>query len=167
MVVIGLSVGIFAIRDQVARLAFLGYPGIFLLSFLSYATVLLPAPGIAIVFSMSGILNPVLVALCAGAGAALGETVGYLAGYSSQAIIENRSQYQQIVKWMKRNAPMTVFILSAIPNPFFDLAGISAGAFRIPVRVFLFYCWLGESTKMIVISLLGAVTIGFFTSLNK
>jgi len=138
-----------------------GYPGVFLISFLSYATVLLPAPGIAIVFTFAGILNPLVVGLVAGAGAALGETVGYLAGFSSQAVIENRTQYQRIVNWMRKNAPLTIFLLSLIPNPFFDLAGIAAGAFRIPLRVFLVYCWFGETVKMVVISLLGANAFGF------
>ena len=34
------------------------YAGIFLLAFLAYATVLLPAPGIAIIFMMVGTFNP-------------------------------------------------------------------------------------------------------------
>jgi membrane protein YqaA with SNARE-associated domain len=160
--VILVSVGIFLLSDKIENLAYWGYPGIFLLSFFSYATVLLPAPGIAIVFALAGALNPLLLGIIAGAGAALGETVGYMAGFSSQAILENRRQYKNVVKWMQRNAPVTIFLLSAIPNPFFDLAGISAGAFRIPVKIFLFYCWIGETVKMIFFAYLGAYSLDFF-----
>ncbi len=88
LVVILISVYIFSIRDQAARLAIYGYPGIFLISFLAYATVILPAPGIAIIFTMGTIFNPLAVGLAAGAGAALGELVGYLAGFSGQAVVE-------------------------------------------------------------------------------
>ena len=72
VLVIGISVYIFSIRDQAEELAIYGYPGIFLLAFLAYATVILPAPGIAIVFAMGAVFNPLGVALCAGSGASLG-----------------------------------------------------------------------------------------------
>jgi membrane protein DedA with SNARE-associated domain len=37
-----------------------------------------------------------------------------------------------------------------------DLSGIAAGALRVPVYKFLFYCWLGQMTKMFAIASLGA-----------
>ena len=165
ILVVGLSVFIFSVRDQAARLAIYGYPGVFLITFMSYATVILPAPGLAIVFTMAGILNPLLVGLAAGLGAALGETVGYIAGYSGQVVVENRPQYEKIVQWMKKNAPLTIFSLAAIPNPFFDLAGIAAGMFRVPLRTFMFYCWLGVTLKMLIFAFLGAYSIGFLDKL--
>ena len=132
---------------------------------MSYATVIFPAPGLAIVFTMAGILNPLLVGLAAGLGAALGETVGYIAGYSGQVVVENRPQYEKIVQWMNKNAPLTIFSLAAIPNPFFDLAGIAAGMFRVPLRTFMFYCWLGVTLKMLIFSFLGAYSIGFLDTI--
>ncbi len=45
---------------------------------------------------------------------------------------------------------LTVFVLSLIPNPFFDLAGIAAGVLRYPVSRFLFFCWLGNTIKTVV-----------------
>ena len=50
--VIAISVYIFSIRDKAQELAIYGYPGIFVLSFMAYATVFLPAPGVAVVFTM-------------------------------------------------------------------------------------------------------------------
>ena len=114
--VIAISVYIFSIRDQAEQLAAYGYPGIFLLSLLAYATVLLPAPGVAIVFTMGGVFNPIGVALAAGAGAALGEISGYLAGFSGQAVAERTNIYERLSHWMRRNGPLTVLILSAIPT---------------------------------------------------
>jgi membrane protein YqaA with SNARE-associated domain len=139
LVVILISVYIFSIRDQAAKLAIYGYPGIFLISFLAYATVILPAPGIAIIFTMGTIFNPLAVGLAAGAGAALGELVGYLAGFSGQAVVERADQYERLTRWMQKNGGLTVFLLALIPNPFFDLAGVcrhaqDAGA-QIPVLV--------------------------------
>jgi membrane protein YqaA with SNARE-associated domain len=163
LVVIALSVYIFSIRDQAAKLALYGYPGVFLLAFLSYATVLLPAPGIAIVFTLGGILNPFGVALAAGAGAALGELIGYLAGFSSQAVIERADRYAQLTRWMSKNGPLTILLLAAIPNPFFDLAGVVAGALKMRVRVFLFWVWIGETIKMMFFAYAGSRLFDLFS----
>jgi len=162
LVVIAISVFIFSIRDQAEKLAIYGYPGIFLLSFLSYATVLLPAPGIAIVFTMGAVFHPLGVALAAGAGAALGELSGYLAGFSGQAIVERADLYERMTRWMEKNGPLTVLLLAGIPNPFFDLAGVAAGALKMPVLKFLFWCWIGETIKMSAFAYLGASTIQLF-----
>jgi len=162
LIVIVISVYIFTIRDQAEQLAVYGYPGIFLLSFLAYATVILPAPGVAVVFTMGAIFNPIGVALAAGAGAALGETIGYLAGFSGQAVIERYDLYETLTRWMVKNGPLTILILSAIPNPFFDLAGIAAGALQMPWKRFLFWCWTGETFKMLIFAYAGSTALGRF-----
>ena len=162
LAVILISLYIFSIRDQAARLAIYGYPGIFLISFLAYATVILPAPGIAIIFTMGTIFNPLAVGLVAGAGAALGELVGYLAGFSGQAVVEHRDHYERLTRWMEKNGPLTVFLLALIPNPFFDVAGIIAGVLKMPVSKFLFWCWAGETIKMTTFAYLGSSALKWF-----
>jgi uncharacterized membrane protein YdjX (TVP38/TMEM64 family) len=157
--VIAISVYIFSIRDKAEQLSAYGYPGIFLLSLLAYATVLLPAPGVAVVFTMGAVFNPFGVALAAGAGAALGEMSGYLAGFSGQSVIERANIYNRLSQWMRRNGPLTVLILSAIPNPFFDLAGVAAGVLKMPLRQFLFYCWIGETLKMTLFAFAGSFSL--------
>lgn len=158
-VVIALSVFIFSIRDQAEELAVYGYPGIFVLSFLAYATVLLPAPGVAVVFTMGSIFNPLGVALAAGTGAALGELSGYLAGFSGQAVVERADMYERLTRWMKKNGSLTVFVLAAIPNPFFDLAGVAAGSLKMHVVRFFIFCWMGEVVKMAIFAFAGASTL--------
>ncbi len=162
LAVIAVSVFIFEIRDQAEKLAVYGYPGIFVLAFLAYATVLLPAPGVAVVFTMGAIFNPLFVALVAGAGAALGEITGYLLGYSSQALVERSSWYVRIEKWMERFGGLAVFLLAAVPNPFFDLAGTAAGTLKMPVWKFLIFCWCGETLKMVFFAYAGSSLLKFF-----
>jgi membrane protein YqaA with SNARE-associated domain len=162
VVVVGISVYVFTIRDRAEQLALYGYPGIFLLALLSYATVILPAPGIAVVFTMASIFNPFWVAIAAGAGAALGELSGYLAGFSGQAVIERAELYERLTGWMNKNGPLTILFLSAIPNPFFDLAGIAAGALRMPIPKFLFWVWVGETAKMMFFAFAGVNVINRF-----
>jgi len=154
--VVALSILISLNREQVQRFQAFGYPGIFVLSFLASATIILPAPGLIPVFSLGTAgLNPWLIGLAAGAGSTLGELSGYAAGFSGQAIIENRQMYDQLVRWMRRYGLFTIFILALIPNPLFDLAGVVSGALRVPLWQFLLVTLAGKTIKMVAVALLG------------
>lgn len=165
VVVVGISLYISTIRDQARRLAAFGYPGIFLVSVLANATVLLPAPGVAFVFAMGSILNPAIVALTAGVGATVGELSGYLAGYSGQNVIQRLPIYARIHGWMKRYGMWTVFVLAAVPNPFFDLAGMAAGALKMPLWQFVVPCLAGKIVKMLAFAYTGAYSIEWLANL--
>jgi len=163
--VIAISVYIFSIRDQAQELARFGYPGIFLLSILANATVLLPAPGVLFVFAMGAVFHPIGVAVAAGLGAALGELSGYLAGFSGQAIVENAQVYNRLRGWMERHKVLSylaVLTLAFIPNPLFDLAGVSAGALKMPIPVFLLFCAIGKILKMLLFAYAGASSLNWF-----
>lgn len=164
-VVIGITVYIFSIRDYVEDFAQYGYPGIFLVMLLANATVIIPAPGVAVVFAMGNIFNPFLVALAAGTGGAIGELSGYLAGFSGQAIVENTKAYNRVSPWVQKYGAWAILVLSAIPNPFFDLAGIAAGVAKIPVWKFLLFCWIGQIIKMGLFAFAGAYSIDWIVNL--
>jgi membrane protein YqaA with SNARE-associated domain len=167
LVAIAISVSVFVISDRVERFERYGYPGIFVLSLLSSATIIVPAPGLAVVSMMGSVLNPFAVGLCAGAGDALGELTGYLAGYSGRAIIEDQAQYERVVKWTRKFGLWVILVLSIIPNPLFDLAGIAAGTLKIPVRHFLMVCWIGKTVKTIVFALGGRTITSILPSLIR
>jgi membrane protein YqaA with SNARE-associated domain len=164
--VVGISILIFLYRDQAEQLAQYGYLGIFLLSILSNATIILPAPGVAIVFAMGSVFNPVGVALAAAAGAAIGELSGYLAGFGGQAVIHDNATYNRIYNWMHTHRSLSfvmIFVLAAIPNPFFDIAGIAAGALRIPVWQFLIWAFFGKTLKMLFFAFAGSISLNLFS----
>jgi len=154
-VVIAITVYVYSIRDRVGEFAAYGYPGIFLVALLANATVFLPAPGVAVVFAMGNIFHPLGVALAAGTGGALGELSGYLAGFSGQAVIENTDIYERIHTWVVRYGIWTILVLSAIPNPFFDIAGVAAGIAKMSLRRFLIACWIGQLIKMALFAYAG------------
>lgn len=165
VIVICISIAIFALRDKLAELEAVGYPSIFLVSLLGNATVILPAPSLLLVFAMGSAFPPLLVGLVAGTGEALGELTGYGLGFGGQAVIENQQMYGRMVTWMQRRGGITVFLLSAIPNPFFDLAGIAAGMLRYPLRRFLLFCWLGKMLKTTLVAWAGSQSITFIEQL--
>ncbi len=165
ILVIGITVYIYSIRDRVEDFAAYGYPGIFIIALMANATVFLPAPGVAVVFAMGSIFNPLGVALAAGTGGAIGELSGYLAGFSGQAIVERTQTYEKIYPWINRYGGWTILVLSAIPNPFFDIAGIAAGIARMPFWKFLLFCLAGQVIKMAIFAYAGAYSIDWLEKL--
>jgi membrane protein YqaA with SNARE-associated domain len=160
---IGITVGIYYFRDSFRNLASFGYLGIFLLSILANATIILPAPGLAFVFGMGAVFNPLFVALAAGAGAAVGELSGYLAGYSGQSIIQRTPFEQQLEGWMKKYGGLTILVFAFIPNPLFDVAGMIAGVLKMPLWKFLLFCWIGKTLKMLLFAYAGSLSIPWLT----
>jgi len=165
--VVIVTILIIVFRDKVKHLEGWGLPGIFLLSIIANATVIIPVPGVLLTTTMATVFPPVGVALAAGTGAALGEITGYLAGYSGQIVIENRKYYQRIVEWMKKYGNWTIVFLAFIPNPAFDMAGIVAGALKMPITKFLMWCWIGKFLKMLVFALAGSGIMYWLNNLFK
>jgi uncharacterized membrane protein YdjX (TVP38/TMEM64 family) len=155
LAVIAITYFVYSIRDRVDDFAAYGYPGIFLVALMANATIFLPAPGVAVVFAMGNIFNPLGVALAAGTGGALGELSGYLAGFSGQAVIENTQIYDRIRPWVVKYGIWAIILLSAIPNPFFDIAGVTAGIAKMSLRRFLLACWIGQLIKMALFAYAG------------
>jgi membrane protein YqaA with SNARE-associated domain len=162
VLVIALSVLLFVYRNKVSSLGAYGYPGIFLISMLANASIILPVPGVVITSAMGAVFNPYWVALAAGTGAALGELSGYLAGYGGQTVIKDSERYRKLTGWMRKYGDLTILVLSAVPNPMFDLAGITAGALKLPLYRFLFWCWIGKLLKMLFFALFGAGILEVF-----
>lgn len=156
---IGITYYIFSIRDQVKEFTQYGYPGIFLISLLANATILVPAPGAAIVYAMGAVFHPIGVGIAAGTGGALGELSGYLAGFSGQAVIERTHIYERTKPWIDKYGGWAILFLSAIPNPFFDAAGIAAGIAKMPLKTFLFFVWIGQLIKMTIFAYAGRLSL--------
>ncbi|MBI2333392.1 MAG: VTT domain-containing protein [Chloroflexi bacterium] len=165
--VIGITVFVYSIRDQVEEFAQYGYFGAFLIMVIANATVILPAPGVAVIFAMGGVLNPLGIALAAGVGGTFGELTGYLAGYSGQAAVENTQAYNRILPYVQKYGAWVILVMSAIPNPFFDVAGIAAGIAKIPVWKFMLACWVGQTIKMCIFAFAGAYSVDWIASLYE
>ena len=165
LAVIAITIFVYSIRDRVQEFAAYGYPGVFLIALMANATVFLPAPGVAVVFAMGSIFHPLGVALAAGTGGALGELSGYLAGFSGQAVIENTNIYDRIHPWVVKYGGWAILVLSAIPNPFFDIAGVAAGITKMSLRRFLVACWIGQLVKMAMFAYAGFYSLDWL--LNK
>ena len=159
--VIALTVILVINREKIQELQAFGYPGIFLISILANATILVPVPGVVFTSAMGAVFNPFWVSIAAGSGAALGELSGYMAGFSGQAVVENAERYDRVVRWMRKHGDITILFLAFFPNPLFDLAGMLAGVLKMNVWKFLFYCVIGKVLKMMMFAYAGGWLITF------
>ena len=154
--VIALTVLLFIFRDQIKELERFGYAGIFLVSIFANATIIIPLPGVALTSAMGAVFHPFWVAVAAGSGAAIGEFSGYLAGFSGQALIEDARAYERVTNWMNKYGDITILVLAFIPNPLFDMAGMVAGALKMPWPRFAVFCAVGKILKMLLFAYLGS-----------
>ncbi len=136
-----------------------GYIGIFLISLIGAATILLPLPSLFFVFVMSAELNPVLVALIASAGAAIGEFTGYGLGYGSSSLTEKKKKWKKEIEkteriFQKYGGFWVIVFVGATPLPD-DIAGIVAGLLKYPPKKFLLASFTGKMILHLIVALAG------------
>lgn len=132
-----------------------GYLATFYLNLVGAATIILPLPGVlaaCVAAEPSLGLHPIIIGFVGAAGATLGETTAYLAGFAGQNAAMKFRWYPRIHDLMERNGAVTLFAVSLIPTPFFDLAGIAAGALLYPYRKFLIYVFAGKLIRLIIMA---------------
>jgi membrane protein YqaA with SNARE-associated domain len=157
---IGITLGIILLRDHIRQFAVYGYPGLFVISLIGNATVIVPAPSFAVVFAIGGALNPIVIGVVAGLGAALGEMTGYLAGIGGRSMVETRPLYDRLCGWMDKGGMLAIFLLALVPNPVIDVGGMVAGAKHMPVLHFLLAGWAGKAIRFTLLALSGQFLLG-------
>lgn len=143
--------------DYVKQVEQYGYLGVFTISVLAGATVLVPIPGILVVFTLGSVLNPALVGIVSGMGEAVGSIGIYLSGWGGQKAVQNlnHKMVNRFVDWIRRRGEIAVFLMSAILNPLFYPFTAIAGMLRFGLVKFFFLCWGGKTVKNTIIAYLG------------
>lgn len=151
-----------------------GYAGVFLTNLLSTSTVVIPVPGLTataqalIIREGNHTAYPWLVGLLGGLAMGLGEVTLYYAGYLGADLVRGRDlpgpewlrkaihRVGAGVTWLMGHWGMaTLFVLSAVPNPFFEVAGITAGSVRMPFRRFFVAAVAGKILRGMLLAYLG------------
>jgi membrane protein DedA with SNARE-associated domain len=151
----------------------LGYAGVFLSNMAGTGTVFIPVPGLTaaaqtLIASSAQSLSPFLVGLLGGLGMAVGEITAYVAGMAGAQISKEeglkaprgiRPAVERLVRgvdWlMERYGMPTLFLLAAVPNPLFEVAGLTAGATRYSFRRFMAAVTPGKVLRGLIIAYLG------------
>jgi len=172
-ILVGLSFGLtYLLRYLMAyfnipidRFAPTAYLVVFVITLLSNAGIFVPVYiHISIMMTVAQYWNPVLVALTASVAGTLGEMSGYYAGYLGKRIVhlENVPGYERLAGWMKRYGPWGILLISLQPVLPFDIAGLLAGASKLPVWKFLLPCWAGRFPKYLLACYLGPAVLNIF-----
>lgn len=123
-----------------------GYFGIFLVSFIGSASVILPLPAFIAVFVMGAIMNPWLVAISAAAGNALGELTGYAVGKGSGKLVSKKykESIEKYETWFEGERTfLLVLLFAATPLPD-DIVGIICGLFNYDLKRFFIASFIGK-----------------------
>ncbi len=166
LLVIGITAGLHLVYgrhpERLEELKENFYWGSFLISLIGNATIILPGAVLVILSNIGALLypiigpfGPIVIGLVGGAGAAIGETTGYIVGYSGRGIAKRRKMYSRVEDWVRKWGALTIFIFSLVPFVF-DLVGIAAGVLRFPFWKFLLLCWLGRTLLYVGFILLAA-----------
>jgi membrane protein DedA with SNARE-associated domain len=150
-----------------------GYAGIFLANFFGTATGFIPVPGLTaagqgLIVAESRSLNPVGVIIAGASGMTIAESTAYITGAVVRGVAEERSMpvggrlgglLHRAAGWvdwlMGRYGFLTLLVLSAIPNPLFEFAGITAGAVRMSFWRFLIAVAIGKTARVILLVIIG------------
>lgn len=170
---VGLLVLTLVVPNLTEKLEAFGYAGVFLANLASTATVFIPVPGLTaagqtLIVTQGTHLNPIAVGLLGGTGMALGEITAYAAGAAGSEVVEEehiqaprviRRPVERIIHWidwlMDHYGFVTLLALSAIPNPAFELAGLSAGASRMNFWRFMIAVLIGKNIRGLALAFVG------------
>ena len=151
-----LGVLAFLLSKRIEDLQSLGYAGVFIANLIGSATIILPAPSFGATIAVGAFLNPILTGIFSALGSTLGELTGYYIGMGSGEFVEgNDKRIQKMKIWMDRYGLWVVFVLAAIPNPLFDLAGIVSGASSISVWKYMIAVFSGKLIKFAILAYTG------------
>jgi membrane protein DedA with SNARE-associated domain len=153
----------------------IGYAGVFLANFFGTATVFIPVPGLTaagqalIVEGPRSLnLNPIGVIVAGAFAMTLAEATSYATGAIGRGVAEERrmplggrigGMMRRAARWidwlMAHYGFATLLVLSAVPNLFFEFAGITAGATRMNFWRFLLAVAIGKTVRVIGLVIVG------------
>jgi membrane protein YqaA with SNARE-associated domain len=149
---VGMVIGAYFLKDVAGGLSSFGYSGVFFLSLLGSASMILPVPGLISLCTVSAILNPFTLGLLAAIGETIGEVTGYAVGFGGKGLLDKSRLYRWVKNWMEKRGGLVIFIVSVIPNPLFDIVGIAAGATKYPVKKFFLIVFVGKILKGLIVA---------------
>jgi len=166
IVLIGISVGLVYLLHCLeahfdiskAEYALTAYLVVFGITLAGNASIIVPVYiHVAIMMAAASQWDPILIALIASVAGTIGEITGYYAGYLGKKIIVSESTpgYNRVVGWVNRYGLLAIFLLSLQPILPFDIAGLVAGASKMPLWKFLLPCWAGRFPKYILLCYFG------------
>jgi membrane protein DedA with SNARE-associated domain len=137
-----------------------GYFGIFLISLIGSLSIFFPIPYTVVIFTLGQTLEPVLIAVAAGVGSAVGEFSGYLLGWGGRKVISERYKRKMefLVKVFDRYGSIAIFLFALTPLPD-DLLFIPLGVMRYKIIRMFIPALAGKFLMSLIVAYSGRFTI--------
>ena len=157
------------IQDWLYALAIqYSYLGIFLISLVGAMSILVPIPYPVVIFILgaSSSFDPLLIAVAAGLGSAIGEFSGYLLGVGGRKVIGNKYKKKMdfITKLFKKYGSIAIFIFALTPLPD-DLLFIPLGVMRYSLLRAFIPALLGKFFSNLIIAYSGRLSLDVVKSI--
>lgn len=160
--------------EEIRALEQYGYLGAFVISVFGGATIIAPIPMTPVVFALGTVMRPdfapymgpIFIGIAAGLGETLGGISIYMTGYGGGTALQDmkegkiKNAYKRMTSWVERRGSLTLFVLSAVVNPFFYPAALAAGALRFGIWRYFFICLIGKTIKGITVAAAGYWGLG-------
>jgi uncharacterized membrane protein YdjX (TVP38/TMEM64 family) len=151
--------GLFMADEE--RMRSWGYLGGFVISLVSSATVVVPAPGAVLILQMAETLNPFILGVVTGIAGGIGGFTAYLAGAAGgKAINESRLGALMARLFQTKLGPVLLFTFNLVPFMPGDALSAIAGVIRYPLPKYFLFVTTSTIIKMIILCLLGAYATG-------
>jgi len=145
-----------------------GYLGIFLISLLGATSIFVPIPYTIVIFILGGLpsFDPLLIAVAAGLGSAIGEFSGYLLGVGGRKVIGDRYKKKMdfLTKLFKKYGTIAIFVFALTPLPD-DLLFIPLGVMRYSLLRAFVPALLGKFFSNLIIAYSGRLSLEIVKSL--
>lgn len=154
--------------ENIARYGLLG---VLITAFVAGSTVsvlAIPVPYWLLVFTLPSILAPeweigapIAVGIISGFGVALGQMLTFMIGWRGRDLSEklasklSRGLYTKGMHWAQRHGSLTVFTMSAVPNPFHLPMTLAMASLRFSGWKFVLLSLLGNIVKSLFIAFCG------------
>jgi membrane protein YqaA with SNARE-associated domain len=162
-----MAVAIIYFDEQVREMQQYGYIGVFFISILGGATIIIPVPALAWVLAMGVVMPyPWLVAISAALGELVGALTIYMTGHGAGRAISNsrhgriQKAYDRMLDLMERRGAITLFVVTSIVNPFFYPAAFACGALRFGIKKYIAIVLVGKIIKCMTVAYAGYFWLG-------
>lgn len=139
-----------------------GYYGIFLISLIGASSIFFPIPYTVVIFTLGGTsaFDPLLIAIAAGLGSAIGEFSGYLLGYGGRKMIggKYKRKMEFLAKIFDKHGPITIFVFSLTPLPD-DLLFIPLGVMRYSLLKAFIPALIGKFCMNLIVAYAGRFSV--------
>ncbi|MCD6230925.1 MAG: VTT domain-containing protein [Dehalococcoidia bacterium] len=162
-VTITLCIVVIYYRNSLLQVESYGYAGCFIISVLAGSTIGVPIPGLPVIFTMGGLLNPIIVGAIAGFGEAIGSIFAYLIGYGGNSLTRylNNNLYTRFTNMIHNHGSKVVFFMSSVFNPTFYPFAVFLGTLHFGLLKFFLLTWAGRTIKGLTLAYMGYFGLRF------